>query len=179
MRDALKLALLTTVMTAATTVTAQQAATGQVDLAKTVRRVAMNRTADNGQQPVESVITGMAVAANNAPIPNVLVHLRNLETKQVEQRATTNHLGEFMFVVKPQIPYVVEIADQGGRIFSASDVVTAQYGEVAGALVTMPAEAPAVAGMFRSATASVLAAAAGTGFTAVEASKQPVVSPER
>ena len=37
-----------------------------------------------------------------------------LDTRQIEQVANANQLGEFSFVARPETPYVVEIADQSG-----------------------------------------------------------------
>lgn len=150
------------------------------DLAKTIKRVSMTSTMGTSPSAIQSVITGLALATDsNRPLPSVLVHLRNLDSKQIEQRAVTNDFGEFIFVVKPKIPYVVEIADRTGRIYSASEVITPELGEVAGAVVRLPGQIQAMAGMFKDTAATVMAAASGTGFTAVDSTKAPPVSPEK
>ena len=77
------------------------------------------------------------------------------------------------------MPYVVEIAGEAGRIFAASDVITTQLGEVAGAMITIPAPLPAIAELFRDTAGSVLSAATGTGMTALDATVAPVASPEK
>ena len=68
-------------------------------------------------------------------MPNATVRLRNLQTNKVEQTTTANERGEFSFAALPDVPYVVEIADYTGRIVAVGDVITAQAGEVAGAVV--------------------------------------------
>src|SRR4051812_43686573 len=74
----------------------------------------------------QSMIHGTAVDANIAPLPNATVRLRNLQTNQIEQVSTANQVGEFTFTAQPEIPYVVEIADQAGNIVAVGDVITAQ-----------------------------------------------------
>jgi hypothetical protein len=130
-------------------------------------------------QAGQSMIHGTAVDANTSPLPNAAVRLRNLQTNQIEQLSTANQLGEFSFVAQPEIPYVVEIADQAGNIVAVGDVITAQAGEVAGALVAIPTRLPALAGVFGETAGSVVSAATGTGLTALDATVAPFVSPER
>lgn len=126
-----------------------------------------------------SMIHGQVIDSNASPMPNASVRLRNLVTSGVEKISTADQFGEFSFVVQPEIPYVVEIADQDGRIIAVGNVVTAQAGEVAAAFIPAPLNLPAMAGVFRSAAASVLSSATGTGLTAIDASPKPAVSPER
>ena len=178
MQSGSKFALLVALLAGAVTATAQQPPVETRDLTKATRRIPLNSIAGSAPQAA-SIINGLAMASNNNPLPNATVHLRNLETKQIEQRSVTNHLGEFVFVVKPNIPYVVEIAGQEGQIFAASDVITTQLGDVAGAMVTLPAPLPSMAGMFRDTASAVLSAVTGTGMTAIDPSLAPVVSPEQ
>jgi hypothetical protein len=178
-RLGLKFALIGAFLAAAGTAAGQQPAAQSRDVTKAVRPAPVQSTSGPTQQAVPSIIDGLALSATNTPLPHVTVHLRNLETKQIEQRSLTNDRGEFVFVVKPNVPYVVEIAGQAGRIFAASDVITTQLGEVAGAVVTLPGPIPALAGIFRDTASSVLSAATGTGMTAVTATPLPVVSPEK
>ena len=50
------------------------------------------------------------------PSPQRRSRLRNLQTNQIEQVATANQIGEFSFSAQPEIPYVVEIADEPGKL---------------------------------------------------------------
>ncbi len=125
-----------------------------------------------------ALIRGTAVDRNSRPVPNAVVRLRNLQTNQIEQASLANALGEFTFVAQPEIPYVVELADQAGRIVAVGDVITMQAGQVAGAVVVFPSQLPAVAGFFGDTAGSVMSAAASTGLTAVQATGDPLVSPE-
>jgi hypothetical protein len=125
-----------------------------------------------------ALIRGTAVDRNSRPVPNANVRLRNLQTKQIEQVSSANSLGEFTFVAQPEMPYVVELADQAGRIVAVGDVMTMQAGQVAGALVVFPSQLPAAAGFFGDTARSVMSAATSTGLTAVQATNAPLVSPE-
>ena len=63
-----------------------------------------------------------------SPLPNASVRLRNLVSSEIEKTSTADNFGEFTFVVQPEIPYVVEIADQAGRTIAVGNVVTTQAG---------------------------------------------------
>ena len=127
----------------------------------------------------QSVIHGTAVDTNASPLPNVSVRLRNLVTSEIEKTSTTNQHGEFTFFVQPDIPYVVEVADRAGRIIAVGNVVTAQAGGVAAAVVLVPLRLPALAGVFGNTAGAVVSSATGTGFTAIAADLRPPVSPDR
>ena len=73
---------------------------------------------------------------------------------------------------------MVEIADQAGRIVAVGDVIMANAGEVAGAIVTLPSRLPALAGVFGDTAGSVLSAATGMGLTVVDPAL-PKLSPSR
>ena len=113
---------------------------------------------------------------NAAPLPNATVRLRNLESRRIEQIATANHAGEFTFVARPEVPYVVEIADKAGRILAVGDIITAQSGDVAAAVVSIPSRLPAIAGVFSDTASTIVSAATGAGVTVVEPA--PRLSPE-
>ena len=127
----------------------------------------------------QSMIHGIVVDSNDSPLPNVTVQLRNLQTTKVEQVSTANEVGEFTFVALPDIPYVVEIANQSGQIIAVGDVITTQAGEVAGAIVAIPTRLPVLSGVFGETASSVISAATGTGLTAADATSGPFLSPER
>jgi hypothetical protein len=127
---------------------------------------------------IKSLIDGVAVDRDRTPLPKATVRLRNLQASQIEQTLTTNKSGEFSFSVTPDVPYVVELADQTGRIIAVGDVITVSTGEVAGAVVAIPTKLPALAGIFGETASSVLSAVAGTGLTVVDPNVPPL-SPEK
>lgn len=139
----------------------------------------ISRATTKATQVGQSVIHGTAVDADASPLPSASVRLRNLLTNEVEKTSTADRYGEFTFFVQPEIPYVVEIADQTGRVIAVGNVVAAQAGEVAASVVPVPLRLPALAGVFGNTAGSVVSSAAGTGLTALEANRAPAVSPDR
>lgn len=136
-------------------------------------------TTSGPERAGQALISGRAVDAGEVPLPNVTVRLRNLQTNQVEHTTTVSSIGEFTFVARPEIPYVVEIADAAGRVVAVSDVIVAQPGDVAGAVVAAPTKLPAGTGMFTDTAGSILSAASGLGVTAFETAILPFLSPEK
>ena len=126
----------------------------------------------------QSLINGVALDRDHTPLPKASVRLRNLAVNVVEQIVTANELGRFTFVARPQVPYVVEIADQAGRTLAVGDVIVANAGEVAGTRLMLPTHLPALAVVFDETASAVTAAATDTGVTAVDP-KLPKLSPSR
>jgi hypothetical protein len=85
--------------------------------------------------------------------------------------------GEFTFAARPEIPYVVEVVDTAGRVLAVGDVVIAQSGDVAAAVVSIPSRLPGLASMFSETASSIVSAASGTGITVID--PRPRLSPER
>jgi hypothetical protein len=128
--------------------------------------------------PGKCLIRGTAIDANEVPLPARSVRLRNLNTSAIEQVSVTDQAGVFSFITTPEIPYIVEIIDQPGRIVAVGDVVIGRAGEVAGGFVMVPAAIPAYSNAFKSTAGAVLSALGGTGLTAL-APEAPPLSPER
>jgi hypothetical protein len=127
---------------------------------------------------IRSLINGVAVNSDQTPLANATIRLRNLEANEIEQIVTTNGLGQFTFVARPEVPYVVEIADQAGRTVAVGDVVLARAGEVAGAKVALQSGLPALAGIYDDTASSVVSAAIATGLPVVDPAL-PKVSPRQ
>jgi hypothetical protein len=128
--------------------------------------------------PGKCLIRGTAIDSDEVPLPAQSVRLRNLNTSTIEQVSTTDHAGVFSFIAAPEIPYIVEIVDQPGRVVAVGEVMIARSGEVAGGFVMVPAAIPAYSNAFKSTAGAVLSALGGTGLTAL-APEAPPLSPER
>jgi hypothetical protein len=146
-------------------------AAGPVEIPRTI-------AATLSVNPGKSVIHGIALDTNAAPLRAIQVRLRNLETRAIEQVSTTNAAGEFVFVALPDIPYVVEIADTPGRVLAVGDVILTRPGEVAGSIIVVAPSLEGYANLFRSTAGAVASAAAGTGMTLLQSSTPPL-SPEK
>jgi hypothetical protein len=143
----------------------------------TVTSGVVSTGARNGQ----GMLHGTAVDRDSSPLPNAMVRLRNLSSGEIEKVLTADQAGEFTFIVTPEIPYVVEIADQAGKVLAIGNVVTAQAGEVAGSIVSVPVRLPAaMAGLMGDTASSVVSAASGAGITALKSAEfePPPASPD-
>jgi len=176
MHGRLKVALAGVVLSTSI-VSAQQAARPVTPAVKTARQSA-NAAAQRTAKDIRSLINGVAIDSDQAPLPKAIIRLRNIEANEIEQVVTANEAGEFSFIARPDVPYVVEIADHTGRIVAVGDVIMANAGEVAGALVTLPSRLPALANVFGDTASSVMSAATGTGLTVVDPTL-PKLSPSR
>lgn len=161
-------------------VSAQQAVRPGTAAVKTVKaaRQSANAAAQRAARDIRSLINGVAIDSDQTPLPNATIRLRNLDENKIEQVVTANERGEFSFIARPDVPYVVEIADQAGRIVAVGDVIMANAGEVAGAVVALPSRLPALAGVFGDTASSVMSAATGTGLTVIDPTL-PELSPRK
>jgi hypothetical protein len=123
-----------------------------------------------------SLINGVALDSDRHPLKHVRVRLRNLAINEIEQTAESSDRGEFSFSVLPDVPYVVELANQAGRVVAVGDIVTMHAGEVGASIVSLPSRLPALAGLFAETASSVISAATGTGLAVVDP-HLPKVSP--
>ena len=128
-----------------------------------------------------TMINGTVVDVDGNTVPNAAVQLHNLQSNKVEQSMTANRTGEFTFVAEPDLPYVVEVVDQTGRIIAVGEVTIPQSGEVVAAIVKIPARLPVIAGIFGETAGSLISAATGMGVTAIQSSipEPPPLSPEK
>jgi hypothetical protein len=127
---------------------------------------------------VVSLISGVVVDGEQKPLRGARVRLRNLDVNEIEQVATADELGEFSFTARPGVPYVVEIADQNGRVVAVGDVVRSAPGEVAGTIVVLSSKMPSLAGLFSNTARTVMTAATAAGLSVVDET-QPKLSPTK
>ena len=149
-------------------------ATASAQIVGPAAQIGATTTVELPTRAGQVLISGRVVDANATPLPKARLRLRNLNTNQIEQTTVANAAGEFTFVVRPDVPYVVEIADADKRTIAVGDVIVGQAGDVASTVVTVPGRLPAGTGMFSDTAASVILAATGMGLTVL-----PFVSPER
>jgi hypothetical protein len=142
------------------------------------KKIVKPTTSKPAAKASDSVIAGTVIDQNALPLPNAHVRLRNLQTKDIEQNTTTNTRGEFVFVVKPELPYVVELVDRSGQIVAVGDVVVTRVSEVAGTLLRAPARIPGISDLFGDTASAIFTAVSGLGITAFD-QDHPPVSPEK
>ena len=139
---------------------------------------AANSAAQRVSRDIRVTIQGVALDGDRKPLGNSRLRLRNLDVNEVERTTTSTLKGEFSFVARAEIPYVVEIADGSGRVLAVSDVISARAGEAARTMVVLPSRLPAASGIFVETAASVIAAATSIGVTVLDPAR-PKVSPTR
>jgi len=126
-----------------------------------------------------AVVAGQTQDAAGGPLPFARVRVRNLDTGAIVQQSTSNHIGEFSFVVPGGPTYVVEMTDkQTGQVLAIGPAVTVRTGEAVGVIVKLPAKPPTLAGFFGNTAAAILSAASAAGVTAVTAAGNPI-TPEQ
>ena len=112
-------------------------------------------------------IRGNAWYADNTPIPNARLRLRNVKSGKIAATTTANELGQFVFDNVGTGAYMVELVDENGRVLTVGHTFTAQAGETVATSVRMTVRVPWFAGFFGNAAAAVAATAAATGITAL------------
>jgi hypothetical protein len=133
-------------------------------------------------------VNGVARGADNAPLRNYTVRVRNVADGQIAGTTTSSGAGEFSFTGLPPGNYVVEVVDASGQVVGLSPTL----GVTAGSAMTVSINASA-AGAITAASAShgfslfglgslgsvaVLTAAGVAGVTAVIATRSDA-SPSR
>ena len=143
------------------------------------------------QRPVGRVPAGAAAAgrattvfgfvwdANNNPIANANVRLRNVATGRVEAHAVASASGEFSFDNIEGGSYVIEYVDHNGRVIAVGHVFSVAPGETVATFIRLGANAPWFAALFGSAAntaATVVSSAASLGVTAVAPAPRDVTA---
>lgn len=122
--------------------------------------------------PAASVV-GFAWTASNEPLRDVEVRLRDLLSGTVAARVRTTDTGEFLFRDVEGGSYVVEIADERGRVVALGAPFRLASGETIATFVRLALAAPSYGAVLSNTAAAAVFAAAGLGIAAVEKPAQP------
>lgn len=134
-----------------------------------------------GAQPQQGTISGVAVGADKAPLPNYTVRIRRVDNGSLAGSTTTSQAGEYTFAGLAPGNYVVEIADAAGRIVGMSPSISVAAGasvsvnvsaSAAGALAAGGKGGFSLFGMGPLASVAVLGAAGAVAVTAVVATRE-------
>jgi hypothetical protein len=131
-----------------------------------------------GTSSAAGTILGTVWDAQNQPVPDAQVHLRNLTTGKIEATTGASQVGQFTFQTVEGGNYVLELVNEGGRVIAVGQMFSVAPGETVATFIRLGAKLPWFAGFFNNAAASAVSTAAGIGVTAVDATGQPV-SPAR
>ena len=124
-----------------------------------------------------AVVRGMVWNADNSPVPDGRVRLRNLHTGRAEAATVTTERGQFTFDKIPRGLYLAEVVDQNGKVIAVGQSFRIETGETVATFVRLPARRSWFAGAFSNTAAAVIAVASSAGVTAI-GSTAPPVSPQ-
>jgi carboxypeptidase family protein len=126
------------------------------------------RPADNG------VVRGVAWNADNSPIGNAKVRLRNIESGRAVAVSETSSKGQFTFAGVARGSYVVELVSDHGKVLAVGPTFPIEPAQTVSTVVRLPTRRSWYASMFSNTAAAVIAAASSVGLTGVGTNGRPV-----
>ena len=135
-------------------------------------------------------IQGSALRADNTPIPNAIIRLRNVVSGKIEATTVANDVGRFAFQGVAPGTYLVELVSKSSQVLAVGQTFTVGPGETVATFVRLGSKgrwfhtlfgntALAVAAGVATVGLSVADTAAGLGIPAVSAETVTPVSPNR
>lgn len=118
-------------------------------------------------------VSGTAWNADNSPVPNALIRLRDLTTGRIVLGVEADAAGRFGFDPVPAASYVVELVDGAGTVRAVGQMFSVGPGETVATFVRLRSSDRWFAGFFGNAAAAALSAAGSLGLTAVGDGVQP------
>jgi hypothetical protein len=122
-------------------------------------------------------VRGVVWTADNSPVPNARVRLRDLQDGRLAAETVTTVRGEFVFDKVHRASYITEVVDERGKVIAVGQSFTVDSGATVATFVRLPARRSWMASAFTNTAAAVIAAASSAGVTAI-GSKAPPVSPQ-
>jgi hypothetical protein len=124
-------------------------------------------------------IHGGAWRADNTPIPEARLRLRNVVTGKIDATTVADEEGQFVFTGIPEGTYLVEMVSESGKVLTLGQVFTVAPGESVATFVRLGTKVPWFTGFFGNASLAVAASAAAAGVLALSPESVPSVSPNR
>jgi len=121
-----------------------------------------------------TAILGTAWTADNQPIRQASLRLRNVVSGKVQATAVANDAGQFAFENVEGGSYVVELLNDGGRVEVVGHVFTIAAGETVATFVRTGTKVPWFTGFFNNTVSSVASTAASQGVTAIAPLARPI-----
>lgn len=123
-----------------------------------------------------TTIIGSAWNADNSPIKNARVRLRNVVTGRIEATTTANEAGQFTFENVEGGTYIVELITETGKIAALGHVFTIGPGETVATFVRIGTKVPWFQSFFENAAVAATSTAASQGVTAIAPEARPASS---
>jgi hypothetical protein len=121
-------------------------------------------------------ILGAAWTADNTPIRQASLRLRNIVSGKVQATTIANDTGQFAFANVPPGSYVVELLNASGHVEVVGQMFTIAQGETVATFVRIGTKVPWFTGFFGNTVSLVTSAAANEGVVAVAPLARPVSS---
>jgi hypothetical protein len=118
-------------------------------------------------------VVGVAWRADNAPLPQAHIRLRNVANGHTIESTVADDNGQFVFHNVPPSPYVVELTSEDGRVLAVGQLFTVEAAQTVSTFVRLSARTPWFTGFFHNAAAAAIAAASSLGITAIGSSGMP------
>ncbi len=141
-------------------------ATGAGAAARTAARAGL---LPGTKQTILATISGSAMNADNGPMPDTLVRLRDARLGRIVQVQTTDPSGLFTFRGVDPGTYIVEMmGPQNSTVLATSQLLSVNAGEAISTVVKLPFRIPAFAALLgqttqTAAAQAVISVAASTG----------------
>ena len=123
--------------------------------------------------PRGTSIVGHAWGADNAPIKDAKLRLRNAVNGKIVAATVADETGRFTFTSIEGGSYVVEIVNDAGKILAVGHSFTIAAGETIGTFVRVGGKVPWFTGFFSNAAAAATSSAASQGITALAPVARP------
>ena len=118
-------------------------------------------------------VTGTVWRANDSPLPNASLQLRDVTTGQVVRATRGDELGRFTFQKVDAGSYIVELVDGKGKVLALGEMFTIGPSETVATVVRLGTSTAWYGGFFGNAAAAAIAAAVTVGVTALGNGGQP------
>jgi hypothetical protein len=142
---------------------------GQRVLAQSVPAVRL----DESLSTKGGTVTGTVRRANDSPVPNASLQLRDVATGQVVRSTRGDALGRFAFLKVSAGTYIVELIDESRTVLALGEMFTIGPTETVATIIRLGTATAWYGGFFGNAAAAVIAAAATVGVTAIGHGGQP------
>jgi Carboxypeptidase regulatory-like domain len=129
---------------------------------------------DAGAKGASATVLGNAWKADNTPLPNARVRLRNVATARAVATATANESGRFTFNNLEAGSFAVELLNDQDKVIAIGQVFTIAQGETIATFVRLASRAPGLGGLFSNIATTAVTAASSLGVTALGSNGQPV-----
>jgi len=118
-------------------------------------------------------VTGTVWRANDAPVANASLQLRDVTTGQIVRSTRGDELGRFTFMKVSAGSYIVELVDENRNVMALGEMFSIGPTETVATFIRLGTATARYGGFLGNAAAAAIAAAATVGVTALGNGGQP------